>query len=116
MELLFFVFSTRVQCTLQKKVAGSEIYITLILFGKCRSWDKRNGGITLKGVDQDRWKKVLCRMEKEGIGLYLDGQQASPDEIIRTCCVCEEAVYMPDFVMNEEGVLREVHYDKITIR
>lgn len=55
-------------------------------------------------------------MEKEGIGLYLDGQQASPEEIIRTCCVCEEAVYMPDFVMNEEGVLREVHYDKITIR
>ena len=44
-------------------------------------------------------------MEQEGVGFYLNGKKTAPREIIRTCCMREKAVYMPDFVMDEEGKL-----------
>lgn len=47
-----------------------------------------------------------------GIELYLDGQPASPSRIAERF-VREDAVYMPDFVLNEEGVLTQVRYDEI---
>ena len=48
--------------------------------------------------------------------MYLEGSPASPEEIARRFFVCEDAVYMPDFVMDEQGRLREVRYDKIEYR
>lgn len=47
-----------------------------------------------------------------GIELYLDGQPASPSRIAERF-VREDAVYMPDFVLDEEGVLTQVRYDEI---
>jgi len=46
--------------------------------------------------------------------VYLNGKKTAPREIIRTCCMREKAVYMPDFVMDEEGKLCEVRYDEVT--
>ena len=54
------------------------------------------------------------QMEQEGVGFYLNGKKTAPREIIRTCCMREKAVYMPDFVMDEEGKLCEVRYDEVT--
>ena len=58
--------------------------------------------------------RTLEQMEQEGVGFYLNGKKTAPREIIRTCCMREKAVYMPDFVMDEEGKLCEVRYDEVT--
>lgn len=61
----------------------------------------------------DAWTKLLEQMEREGVGFYLNGKKSRPHEIITKCSVCEKAVYMPDFVMDEEGNLQEVRYDEV---
>ncbi|MBD5552262.1 MAG: hypothetical protein HDQ96_13985 [Lachnospiraceae bacterium] len=60
--------------------------------------------ITMK----NRLKAIL----DQGIELYLDGKPASPDGIVERF-VREEAVYMPDFVIDEDGTLIQIRYDKI---
>ncbi|MDO4293692.1 MAG: hypothetical protein Q4C65_10755 [Eubacteriales bacterium] len=62
----------------------------------------------------DTWETLLEQMEESGVDFYLNGERASPKEIIGKCCLREKAVYMPDFVMDEEGNLREVRYDEVT--
>lgn len=62
----------------------------------------------------DTWERMLEQMEQEGVGFYLNGKKTAPREIIRTCCMREKAVYMPDFIMDEEGKLCEVRYDEVT--
>lgn len=57
---------------------------------------------------KDRLEDIL----NQGIELYLDGRPASPSKIAERF-VREDAVYMPDFVINEEGILTQVRYDKI---
>ncbi len=60
--------------------------------------------ITMRG----RLEDILS----QGIELYLDGKPASPARIVERF-VREDAVYMPDFVINEDGALTQVRYDKI---
>lgn len=57
-------------------------------------------------------KNRLEAILDQGIELYLDGRPASPGRIVQRF-VREDTVYMPDFVINEEGVLTQVRYDKI---
>ena len=54
---------------------------------------------------EDRLEDILSR----GIELYMDGQPASPSRIAERF-VRED---MPDFVIDEEGILTQVRYDKI---
>ena len=48
----------------------------------------------------------------QGIELYLDGQPSSPT-VIAERFVMEDVVYMPDFVISEDGVLTQVRYDRV---
>lgn len=57
-------------------------------------------------------KNKLEAILNQGIELYLDGRPASPDRIVERF-VREDTVYMPDFVIDEEGILTQVRYDKI---
>lgn len=57
-------------------------------------------------------KNKLEAILHQGIELYLDGKPASPDKIVERF-VREDTVYMPDFVLNEDGALTQVRYDKI---
>lgn len=61
----------------------------------------------------ETWERLFVQMEREGVRFYLNGKKSKPREIISKCCVCENAVYMPDFVMDEEGRLKEVRYDEV---
>ena len=56
---------------------------------------------------------MLAQMEREGVGFYLDGKPSHPEEIVHRCCVCEDTVYMPDFVTDETGRLKEVRYEEV---
>jgi len=58
---------------------------------------------------------MKCRLENiysKGIELYLDGKPMSPAGIVEHF-VHEESVYMPDFVLDEDGVLTQIRYDKV---
>ena len=54
----------------------------------------------------------LSTISKKGITLYLNGLSSTPDEIA-DICVNEDTLYMPDYVMDELGVLKEIRYDKV---
>lgn len=54
----------------------------------------------------------LEQMEKEGVKLYLNGVPSST-EYIMMHCVNEDTVYMPDYVIDENGKLKEIRYDQI---
>ncbi len=64
-------------------------------------------------LQPEEWEKLLSEMEREGVGFYLNGKRSGAREVIQKCCVCEKAVYMPDFVMDESGRLKEVRYDEV---
>ncbi|MCL2719291.1 MAG: hypothetical protein FWE14_10990 [Lachnospiraceae bacterium] len=56
----------------------------------------------------------LQNISNQGINLYINGEMATPDEIA-TRCVNDETVYMPDFVMDDSGALKEIRYDKVVL-
>ncbi len=58
-------------------------------------------------------KEHLEEIEKSGADLYLDGRRVSAAELARSCCVNEEAVYMPDYVLDEAGRLTQIRYDRV---
>lgn len=54
----------------------------------------------------------LQKVQERGVSLYVDNQPASPDEV--ACkCVQEQNVYMPDYVLNDMGILEQVRFDRI---
>lgn len=58
-------------------------------------------------------REHLEKIEKSGADLYLDGRRIGAGELARTCCVNEEAVYMPDYVLDDAGRLTQIRYDKV---
>lgn len=54
----------------------------------------------------------LQSIESRGITLFLEGARSCSDEVCEALEVNEESSYMRDYVF-EEGVLSELHFDKI---
>ncbi len=65
-----------------------------------------------KYVEIQSMKSGLKNILDQGVELYLDGRPATPERIANRF-VREEAVYMPDFVLDENGALTQIRYDKI---
>lgn len=66
--------------------------------------------------ENDSAQIMQARLEQivqSGVGLYLDGHEVSPEEITDICFVREDITYMPDYITDEKGVLREVRYDRV---
>ncbi len=57
-------------------------------------------------------KLRLEKLESEGIKLYLNGAPSTTDYIVNSC-VNEDTVYMPDYVTDEKGKVKEIRYDRI---
>ncbi len=55
----------------------------------------------------------LEQLEREGIKLFLNGVPSTTDYIVKTC-INEETVYMPDYVTDEHGNVKEIRYDRIS--
>ena len=55
----------------------------------------------------------LEEIEREGVFLYIEERSSSASEIYREC-FNEEAIYMPDYVMDNMGRLKELRYHKIS--
>ena len=69
-----------------------------------------------KEDDEIKLEEHLRKMHNKGVNLYLEDRPASPEEIARKFFVSEDDVYMPDFVTDTDGKLREVRYDKVKYR
>ena len=63
--------------------------------------------------DMFRLEEQLARAEKGGAKLYLEGERASAQEVAWTCMINEEAIYMPDYVLDESGRIAELRYDRV---
>lgn len=50
---------------------------------------------------------------EKGTDLYLDGRKVSAAELAWQCYVNEEAVYMPDYVVGQDGRLLQLRYDRV---
>ena len=70
------------------------------------------GGIFINYFDKLLLIDELSKAANEGAVLYINDKIAPP-EIIAECCMKGAAVYMPDYVMDERGTLKEIRFDKI---
>ena len=68
-----------------------------------------------KNAKHESLKSRLEKMEREGVKLYLNGVPSTTDYIIENC-VREDTVYMPDYVTDKNGKLKEIRYDLISGR
>ena len=68
-----------------------------------------------KYAEYEPLKSQLEQMERTGVKLYLNGVPSTTDYIIENC-VREDTVYMPDYVTDKEGKLKEIRYDLISGR
>lgn len=67
------------------------------------------------GMTYEEIVATKCRLEgvlRRGVELYLEGKPTSPADILE-CMVNEEALYMPDFVLDDNGELIQIRYDRI---
>lgn len=57
----------------------------------------------------------LRTLEECGVGIWMEGKISSSKNVTETMFVNEDSIYMRDYIFNE-GVLEELHFDKITKR
>ncbi len=53
-------------------------------------------------------------MRKRELKIYMDNQQVTLEEALSRC-VQERTVYMPDYVLDENGILEQVRFDRIDL-
>ncbi len=63
---------------------------------------------------QKKIRSDLRQSLKQGALLYMDGKLAAPSQISDSI-VRENGGYMADYVMDEDGRICEIHYDRIRI-
>lgn len=63
--------------------------------------------------DSTLLKVRLKKLEKEGIKLFLNGVPSTTEYIVENC-INEDTVYMPDYVTDECGRIKEIRYDRIS--
>lgn len=65
-----------------------------------------------QNTDPVSLKPQLEQMEREGVILYLNGVPSTTEYIMKNC-VNEDTIYMPDYVIDENGKIKEIRYDRI---
>ena len=56
----------------------------------------------------------LEEIQSKGIEIYLENERSTPNEIA-DFFVKEDSIYMPDYILNENGEVEEIRYDRIKI-
>lgn len=54
----------------------------------------------------------LMSLEDRGITIWLEGYPCPSENVAEHICAQEERTYMRDYIF-DEGVLKEIHFDKI---
>ena len=58
--------------------------------------------------------KELREYKNKNVNLLLEGRDSTPQEIASACMVMEEGSYMREYVGNEDGVIIEIRFNRIT--
>lgn len=64
-------------------------------------------------VDLQKMFRELTGYEKNQVDLRIDGIPASPMQIVQAHVVHEEPTYMRDYVLNENGDVKELWFTRI---
>ena len=67
------------------------------------------------GMYYQKMYDELNRYEKRGITLKMKGELASPTQIIQAYLVREDVQYMRDYILDENGDLKELHFNPISL-
>lgn len=70
-------------------------------------WQERNMEV------YERMRNDLEAYNEQGITLRLSGRRASSARIANVCCIRECGSYMGDYVLDEQGRLVEICFDKV---
>ncbi len=68
-----------------------------------------------KNAKHESLKSRLEKMERAGVKLYLNGAPSTTEYILKKC-IREDTVYMPDYVTDGSGKVKEIRYDRISRR
>ena len=63
-------------------------------------------------MDKEQLFIELENIQDRGIMIYIEGVKSTPKTVSDLVCVQEESSYMSDYVYRE-GVLAELHFDKV---
>ncbi len=63
-------------------------------------------------MDKEQLFIELKNIQGRGITIFLEGEKSTPENVSEHLCIQEECSYMRDYVY-DEGVLRELHFDKV---
>ena len=55
------------------------------------------------------------QLEERGVGIWMEGHASDSKKVMETMSVNEDSTYMRDYIF-QKGVLKEIHFDKITDR
>lgn len=64
--------------------------------------------------DMEEILKNRMSGEKKCLEVYMDNQRTTLEDALKRC-VQEKTVYMPDYVLDENGVLEQLRFDKIDL-
>lgn len=67
------------------------------------------------GITYQEMYDELNRYEKRGITLKMEGEMASPTQIVQNYMVREDVQYMRDYILDDEGNLKELHFNPISL-
>lgn len=70
------------------------------------------GDIKLEHEHMQKLYLELTSLEDRGITIWLDGYPGTSESITTELCARDESSYMRDYIF-DEGVLTEIHFDKI---
>lgn len=114
------ILSVSIIVIIKKSIISFGIYLSFwhdisrVLLGKCQN-PKRMGEELKEYAKYEPLKSQLEKMERTGVKLYLNGVPSTTDYIIENC-VREDTVYMPDYVTDGKGKIKEIRYDLISGR
>lgn len=75
-------------------------------------YDKKNDAM------ENAKKQMLLHLEqmsRSGVGLFVDGKAVLPAEAVSRA-VREDSPYMADYVLDSDGTIRQVRFDKVKNR
>ena len=61
----------------------------------------------------EKMKEELDAYNEQGVLLSLSGKQASSARIADVCCIRESGSYMGDYILDDDGKLVEICFDKV---
>jgi len=67
-------------------------------------------------MNEKQLEELILELESyryKGAVIHLSGRESTPFGVAKAIQVNEEGCYMRDYITDEEGTIKEIHFDKI---